>query len=378
MKGNISKLIFIVFLYVSCSREGQSLFNPDAERNPPQISTNVVFADPNLVKEAKDLHRKLQMLTQRGIAFGQHRAIAGGVNSFESEPTIDSDFSMVANDFPAIIGFDLEELELVTPLNPNEFVTDFKKEIITKAHQNGSIITISWHASNPISGGNSFDRTRVVAQMLKGGSQRETFIKYLERLSVFLNSLKDSNGKPIPVLFRPWHEMNGDFFYWGEGLRSTEEYKQLFRDTVQILSEKFNVHNLLYIYSPNWVSSRSEYLRNYPGDEYVDMLGIDVYDFENGSFLQNALGNLKIVEDIATDKNMLFSLTETGLLKVTQNDWWTESLYKAIRSSGITYAMIWSNATTEEFFGPFVGHPSEENFKEFISKDIILLNSDIQ
>ena len=172
--------------------------------------------------------------------------------------------------------------------------------------------------------------------------------------------------------------MNGDFFYWGEGLRTREEYQQLFRDTVTILSEDFNVHNLLYVYSPNWVSNSSEYLRNYPGDAYVDMLGVDVYDFENGQFLQSALRNLQIVEDIAWDKDMLFALTETGLENLPQNDWWTESLYKAIRSSSITYAMIWRNGTSTHFYGPFLGHPSEDDFKAFIAKKDILLGSDIQ
>ncbi len=132
------------------------------------------------------------------------------------------------------------------------------------------------------------------------------------------------------------------------------------------------------MYSPNFVSSSSEYLKNYPGDDYVDMLGIDVYDFKNGRFLQTALNNLKITEKIATEKNMLFALTETGLENVTQNNWWTNSLYKAIRSSSITYAMVWRNDTPSFFHTPFLGHSSVENFREFLDKDLMLLSEDIQ
>ncbi|MGP1993915.1 glycosyl hydrolase [Zobellia laminariae] len=109
------------------------------------------------------------------------------------------------------------------------------------------------------------------------------------------------------------------------------------------------MHNLIYVYSPNWFSNSSEYLKNYPGDACVDILGIDIYDFKNGKFLQNALSNLNFVENIAREKNMLFALSETGLENITENNWWTD-----------------------------LGHPSENNFKEFVDKDFILLNQEMQ
>ncbi|WP_394747051.1 glycoside hydrolase family 26 protein [Spongiimicrobium salis] len=378
MKRNLFLFVFSIFLCASCASDDLDLFDPNAERNPLEITTDITFVDPNLVPQARDLYYRLQALTQQGIAFGQQEAIGGGVNFFNPDFAEDSDFSRVTNDQPAIIGFDLEGLELIDPRNPNPSIQDFRKKFIQDAHENGSIITISWHAANPITRQNSFNRVQAVPQMLENGTHRAVFMQYLERLAAFFNDLKDTNGNPIPVLFRPWHEMNGDFFYWGEGLRTTEEFIQLYRDTIRILTEDFNVHNLIYIYSPNWVSNASEYLRNYPGDAYVDMLGIDVYDFKNGRFLRNALQNLQIVEDISFEKNMLFALTETGLENVTQNDWWTERLYKAIRSSGMTYAMIWRNATANHFHAPYLGHPSEENFKEFVAKETILLRQDIQ
>lgn len=175
--------------------------------------------------------------------------------------------------------------------------------------------------------------------------------------------------------------MNGNFFYWGgEGHRSTEGYKQLFRDTIDILSNTYNVHNLLYIYSPNTVSSTAEYLKNYPGDSYVDLLGIDVYDHKSNNFVNDAIKNLDIVESIAKEKRMLFALTETGLENVTETDWWTQQLYKGIKGSSITYALIWRNATPDHFFAPpYLGHPpSERDFKAFVAEETILLHDDIQ
>ncbi|SFD20271.1 glycoside hydrolase family 26 protein [Algibacter pectinivorans] len=375
-------LLFTISIISGCSRPND-LLDINATRNPPKLITPNNFADPNLNQEAKELYNKLLVLTQRGIMFGQQQPFGTG-NNFPVSNKLEEDFFEVAGNHPAIAGFDLELISLQpdTRFSGPSLLDDFINQFVTKvveAHENGSIITISWHFVNP--NDFNFDGTsnlnNVVSKMLENGEYRELFIDRLERVSRLLNSLVDSNGSPIPVLFRPWHEMNGNFFFWGEGFRTTAEYKELWKDTIKILSEDFNVHNLLYVYAPNIVTSTSEYLRNYPGDQYVDMLGIDVYDFRNGNFLSSIRRNLKIVENIATDKNMLFALTETGLRNVVEHDWWTQSLYKAIRSSSITYTMVWRNDMTTFFHVPFIGHPSQDNFNTFINNETILLSNDI-
>ncbi|AXT54288.1 hypothetical protein D1815_00485 [Aquimarina sp. AD1] len=374
MNKGFGILFFNILVFFSCSTDDQILYDPNAERNPPVIAHNGIFADADLCQEAKDLYTRLISSTQKGIAFGRQEAFGTG-NNFPMPDKLDNDFFEVANDHPAIAGFDLELISLQNTLVIDNFIEKFTNAVV-EAHENGSIITMSWHAVNP-SHIQGFDRRDTVVQdMLEGGEFRDLFLESLRKAATLFKNLKDSEGKPIPVLFRPWHEMNGDFFYWGEGFRTTQEYIQLFRDTVTILSEDLNVHNLIYIYSPNWVSDASEYMRNYPGDAYVDMFGVDVYDFMNGRFLQNSLNNLQIVESIATDKNRLFALTETGLTNITQDTWWTESLYKAIRSSSISYAMVWRNDTPSFFHVPFLTHPSVNNFRDFVEKETILLSSE--
>lgn len=381
MKKCLLLFFCVNFIFFSCNKE--DLFDINAERLPPNITAPNTFADQNLNKEAKDLYNKLIEITQKGIAFGQQQPFGTG-NNFPVANQLENDFFQVTGDYPAIAGFDLELIGLQPDLDSNvaflldEFIDKFTAAII-EAHENGSIITISWHHVNPRGFGTSNDGSfnDVVKSFLTGGEFREVYIRRLARAARLLNNLVDANGNSIPVLFRPWHEMNGNFFFWGEGFRTTEEYIQLWRDTVKILSEDFNVHNLLYVYSPNFVANRSEFLRNYPGDEFVDLLGVDVYDFREGRFLNRAIKNLQIVEEIAAEKNMLFALTETGLTNVVNNNWWTESLYKAIRASSISYVMIWRNDMTTFFHAPFLGHPSETNFNEFLDKEIILLRDDI-
>ncbi|TBN05465.1 hypothetical protein EYD45_04090 [Hyunsoonleella flava] len=378
-KSTLLVIISIVSITISCEQE-DDLFDINAVRIPQTITEPSQFADPNINQQARDLYNRLIDITQKGIAFGQQQPFGTG-NDFPVPNELQPDFFEVTGDYPAIAGFDLELISLQPSANSDfvsfldEFINRFTTAVI-EAHENGSIITMSWHHVHPEGFGSSFDG--VVAKFLEGGEFRTEYIERLARAARLLNNLVDSQGNSIPVLFRPWHEMNGDFFFWGEGFRTTEDYKQLWKDTIKILSEDFNVHNLIYVYSPNLVSNKSEYLRNYPGDEFVDILGVDVYDFRNGNFLNSAIRNLQIVEDIALEKNMLFALTETGLKNVVDNTWWTRSLYKAIRSSSITYTMIWRNDMTTFFHAPFLGHPAEGDFNDFLNKEIILLSRDIQ
>lgn len=381
MKKSILLVLFAVLFSLSCEKE-DDLLDINAVRTPPTITAPNQFADPNLNQQARDLYNKLINSTQNGIAFGQQQPFGTG-NDFPVPNELQPDFFEVTGDHPAIAGFDLELISLQPDSNTpvsflDEFINRFTTAVI-EAHENGSIITMSWHHVNPQgfnpNGEENFDG--VVAKFLEGGELRQEYIDRLARAARLLNNLVDSEGNSIPVLFRPWHEMNGNFFFWGEGFRTTEDYVQLWKDTIKILSEDFNVHNLIYVYAPNLVSNTSEYLRNYPGDQFVDMLGVDVYDFRNRNFLNSAIKNLQIIEAIAAEKNMLFALTETGLKNVVDNNWWTQSLYKAIRSSSITYAMIWRNDMTTFFHAPFLGHPAEDDFNEFLEKDIILLSSDL-
>ncbi|WP_299014806.1 glycosyl hydrolase [uncultured Polaribacter sp.] len=382
MKVDILKLVVFVSIFISCNNE-DDFFNPNAERIPPVFNVPTNFADPNLNQQAKDLYKRLINSTQKGIAFGQQQPFGTG-NNFPVTNQLENDFFEVVGDYPAIAGFDLELIGLQPDTDSNvaflldEFINQFTAAI-KKAHENGSIITISWHHVNPRGFGTPNDGSfnNVVKGFLEGGEFRELYIRRLARAARLLNNLVDANGNSIPVLFRPWHEMNGDFFFWGEGFRTTQEYIQLWQDTIQILSEDFNVHNLLYVYAPNFVGSRAEYLKNYPGDQFVDILGIDVYDFRNRRFLTTAIRNLEIVENISIEKNKLFALTETGLTNVVQHNWFTESLYKAIRASSISYVMIWRNDMTTFFHAPFLGHPAAQNFTEFLDKEEILLSSDI-
>src|SRR5690606_17244499 len=118
--------------------------------------------------------------------------------------------------------------------------------------------------------------------------------------------------EPIPVVFRPFHEMNGSWFWWGGEHVTPEDYKALWRET-QLLLQENQVHNLLYAYAPNTLGSAEEFDKYYPGDEYVDILGVDIYNHSgNETFTVTVKKNLQLLRQKASQSGKPFALTETG------------------------------------------------------------------
>lgn len=115
--------------------------------------------------------------------------------------------------------------------------------------------------------------------ILPGGQNHERYKKDLRKVAEFSSSLRDDDGKLIPFIFRPFHEFDGEWFWWGAAYNEPEEFKDLWRFTVHYLRDILNVHNMLYAFSPDIkFDSREDYLLRYPGDDYVDILGFDDYE----------------------------------------------------------------------------------------------------
>src|SRR5690606_14866359 len=253
MKLNIlSKHLFICFiliLFLNCENKTEQSKITDTSEVVEE--DNSMFTDQNLTPETKALHNKLVNIAKKGVAFGHQDATAYGIGWKHSGFPSESDVKKLTGDYPAVVGFEIGDLEIGREMNLDSVNFDLMKKLIQEAHKNGTIITISWHTNNPVTNNNSWDKTPAVAHILKDGEFRPKFEGYIEKVAGFFLDLKDDNGNLIPIVFRPWHEMTGSWFWWGGENRTTEEYKQLFRETVELLRDKHNVHNLLYTYSPD-------------------------------------------------------------------------------------------------------------------------------
>jgi beta-mannanase len=130
----------------------------------------------------------------------------------------------------------------------------------------------------------------------------------------------------------------------------------------------------LYAFNTDRFSSEQEYLERYPGNEWVDIVGFDIYQkgdiLPNEKFINELDKSLTILEKIARSKNKVAALTEFGYNTVPDASWWTNVFFKAIEKHKIAYALAWRNAGKKsksevEFYVPYKEQVSAEDFKMF-------------
>ena len=329
-------------------------------------SMQLELADKKANVSAKHLMLRIKEIPKTGYAFGHQDATAYGLGWKNEGDIYKSDVNEVLGDFPVVYGFELGHLELGHSQNLDTVNFNLMGKLIKKAYKDGGIITLSWHPDNPVTKKSAWDPSPAVSQVLEGGSLNPKYRAWLSKVANFLNELKTKSGKHIPIVFRPYHEMNGSWFWWGHGNCTPEEFKLLWKETFELFTITYDVHNLLYCYSTDAVRSEEEYLRYYPGDEYVDILGMDLYHKKTTEeYIELLNNNLSLLSKIGKQKNKPYAMTEGGLNMVTVDNWWTEVLNKNVADKGISWALFWRNAWPNHFFAPFKGQKSSMDFKEF-------------
>ncbi|MBX2953307.1 MAG: beta-mannosidase [Leadbetterella sp.] len=325
------------------------------------------------------LYTKLAAQQGKKIMIGHQDATAYGI-AWRNEPC-QSDIKKVTGQFPAVYGWDMGHLELGDSLNIDHIPFAAIRQMMIDGYNRGGVNTVSWHLKNPFTGGSSWDVSsdKVVRSILPGGEKHELYKTWLDRLAHFFKSVKNVNGEPIPILFRPFHEHSGSWFWWGRNLCTPEDYKALWHFTVSYLKDVQNVHHLIYVYSPDFVSTEKDYFERFPGNEYVDILGLDLYHRGGGETAQKYISDvsriLKFLAGYAEKHGKLYTFSETGAEGIPMKDWFTKVLYPAISSYKPLYVLLWRNAyeTPGHFYAPYPGHPAEPNFKEFSAYPDILL-----
>ena len=87
---------------------------------------------------------------------------------------------------------------------------------------------------------------------------------------------------------------------------------------------------------------------------------------------------MRLLNHISSFKNKPFAFTETGLeCNTSQPQWWTKNLAASFIGLYPAYVLVWRNQSLNHFYGPYPGCVSEEDFKNFVAADNILLESEI-
>lgn len=364
----------------------------------------ILLADGQAVEPAKALAVYLRRVAQ------QNRVIFGHENDLFSKVRKDavSDVKDMTGEISGLMGIDtlaLAGLELGIS-NPEEAL---KKavEVSVEAAKEGALITLSAHMPNfgsgnikkTEAGGYDFSACdfldskdlsgNCAKEVMPGGRFHDAFLGYLFMIAEYGLKLQE---KGIPVLYRPFHENNGGWFWWGS-LTDASIYKSMFRYTEDYLKEK-GVHNFLYVYSPNGPFSREEdYLERYPGNEYIDVIAFDYYNDYNcypahydESFFHLLEQTCQLVKKLADERGKIPAISETGL-RVMKKDGsdnegllktgnpvlgknWYRKVGETAIANGIPYYLVWANFDELQCYVPYkvndsYGHEMMDEFVAF-------------
>ncbi|MCC9135954.1 glycosyl hydrolase [Pontibacter silvestris] len=342
------------------------------------------LVDSKATKETVYLYKNLGKLSSNhNYLFGMHDATAYGINADSTNWHDDgtgekSDVKEVTGSHPALFSEDVSEIaseELYEiPDNFNQMV---------KAYNWGGVVTFCWHMRDPVN--NTFywneikPEYNVVKSISPGGKHHEWYKDNLNKLAFYMKSLRGRNGEAVPVIFRPFHEHNGSWFWWGKPHASTEEYNDIWKFTVRYLRDTLNVHNLIYAYSPDLgpIQKKSDYMEIYPGDDYVDMFGVDYYFGDSTAATREKFqqGLAGIVE-YADERGKIAALTEFGdrlnddgtdMLEI--DNFYTQTILNTIqaspKASRIAFLATWRNGHTKHHFAPYPRHKEADDFVRF-------------
>lgn len=269
--------------------------------------------------------------------------------------------------------------------------------LTNEAIEQGAIITLSAHMPNfanvkkidttdtshrysgyDFSGYTVSDmRGDVMNNLLPGGTCHDAYTAYLDMIADYASQVDGT------ILFRPFHENTGSWFWWGASSCDPTTYKNVFRYTVTYLRDVKQLHNLIYVYGPgSEAETVTDYETRYPGDAYVDMVGFDMYDRdpvadnEGYHFLQDFEHELSIVDTFAKEHNKLIAVTECGVATShadpghnqtalhpfgnRQLEWFLR-MTDIIGRSNASFFLVWANfGKADGYYTPFVDQISED------------------
>ena len=380
---NYLQLIIAGLVAVSC---GKSVKEPDLQQ---EAAVEIVTADKNATPETKALYKNLFKLRDKGYMFGHQDDLAYGVEWKYEEGR--SDIKDVTGDYPAVYGWDIGRIEDKAEKNLDGVPFDKMKQFIKEVYDRGGINTVSWHINNPLTGKDAWDNSPgTVASILPGGKEHEKFKLWMDNAANFFLSLKGSDGKAIPVLYRPYHELTGNWFWWCKNTTTPEQFKSLWKFTVEYFESK-GVHNLIYVYntSDSNVATKADFMEYYPGDDLVDMLSYDIYQGGEGEKQDKYIADVKritaLMEEAGKEHNKPTAIAETGFEAVPNAKWWTEVLAPAIGENKISYVLLWRNHGWNEwltpprmhYYAPYKGQISEQDFITFYKDSVTLFQKEI-
>jgi mannan endo-1,4-beta-mannosidase len=302
-----------------------------ADEKYSKLSPTKQLSNPNASDSAKRLYSYL--LDQYGshiIAGQQEYCGDHNYNQWNDPDTYikdnEAEFEYIKDKTgkqPAIRGIDMLSYN-TTDTTWRDNATGRIIEWTNKYH---GIATVTWHWNVPTEKGSSdiafyvesanpkFTTFSVTNAVTEGTWEHEKVLADLELLAGELKKAKDAD---VPILWRPLHEAEGAWFWWGA--EGPEPCKKLYRLMYDKFTSEYGLDNLIWIWTGSTSPAASEW---YPGDDVVDIIGYDKYNAADGEPNLSSIASTFYSLVQGTDGEKMVAMTENDTipsLESLQND----------------------------------------------------------
>ena len=319
--------------------------------------SSFALVDNNATNETVALYGKLQDAQGEYVYWGYHQPFRWSTTSGVDRNIGIPDSYQIAQVYPYVFSFNF-----ANNTGTNEADNATASEWLLKRHyRNGGMIQMHWSMTNWANGNTSGNTTgNTVVAILPGGDNRTEYLTQLDIFASWCRNFTDDRSRPIPMLFRPFHEVDGAWSWWG--VANASNYKALWQDLVVYLRDNQSVHNLIYVYAPEFQYNGNKSQDCYAGDDYVDIVGIDQY--KNTAVL--AMPYYQNASDFAVAHNKLFAICE-GLAEVSNEtianeNYWNETYLNPVLNDSKASKACYIVAFTTYNWGPYANKISNASF----------------
>jgi|CZKI01.1.fsa_nt_gi mannan endo-1,4-beta-mannosidase len=238
-------------------------------------------ADPGASARTKAVLAYVRSLTEGG----GRRVLSGQFLEFAPNATLSlpEAIHQASGKWPAYIGVDYMNFRT------QSIDTEAADRVSIDYWGQGGLVEVNVHLTNPANpkGGGLRDKGVDLSEVLRAGSAAN--IAWIHELDLIAGGLGRLQDAGVVVLWRPFHEMNGGWFWWGA--KPPADFIALWRQMFAYFTGAKHLHNLIWIYSPNMGANAGDY---YPGDGYADMVGLDAYtDYVDADHIKGFAALLK-------------------------------------------------------------------------------------
>ncbi len=298
-----------------------------ADESLTNLTPTRQLSNPNASDSTKRLYNYLCDVYGEHILAGQQEYCGShNYNSWNDPDTYikdnEAEFEYIlehTGEQPAVRGIDFLAYNTTT-----DWRDQAPERCIEWVNEYGGIATVTWHWNVPTEKGSTetafyvestgntpFTTFSVTNAVTEGTWEHELVLKDIELIAGELQKLEDAD---VPILWRPLHEAEGAWFWWGA--EGAESCKALYRLLYDQLTNVYGLDNLIWVWTGYTYETSADW---YPGDDVVDMVGYDKYNAVDGMPNLSSISSTFYSLVQSTDGEKMVAMTENDSIPSLEN-----------------------------------------------------------